>query len=370
MMDINKLPKLPVMNLQLFAEEKTEKPTPKKKKDARERGQVLKSADLTSALLLLAIFGTFKLLGSGAVSNIKAFMVMCFSDNDYVLGESMTTAGVTDIFLKSTFSYIKVVGPLFLVVLAASVGLNIAQVGFLYSSKAIGFKMSRLNPFEGIKRMVSLRSLVQLLKSILKTIIIGYIVYKEFTKQIGGIPGLIGLDLRNSISIIIDCILDIGFKAGIALAILGILDYLYQWWQYTKDLRMTKQEVKEEYKQMEGDPQIRGKIKERQRQIGMSRMMQSIPDADVVVTNPTHYAVAISYKQDEQKAPVVVAKGKDYIALKIREKAKEHNVEIVENREVARALYDSTEIGQEIPFELYQAVAEILAYVYRLKNQI
>ena len=357
------------MNLQLFAEEKTEKATPKRRKDAREKGQVLKSMELNTTFILLSAFLGIKFTGPAAVKELERFLIL-FLDGTRIPHDVITISLTRELMIDAALSFGTVMVPFCLIVLLAGLAINYVQVGFLFSSKAMGFKFNRLNLLEGLKRMVSSKSFVQLLKAIIKTAIIGYTVYKEFMKSLASIPGLMGNDLLTGISYIIEGIFNIAFNACIAFAILSVLDYLYQWWEHEKELRMSKQEIKDEYKQMEGDPQLKGKIREKQRQIAMSRMMQQVPKADVVITNPTHFAVALLYEEADEKAPVVVAKGQDYMALRIRKIAREHNVHIVENRPLARSLYQSTEVGKEIPLEMYKAVAEILAYVYRMKKNL
>jgi flagellar biosynthetic protein FlhB len=257
-----------------------------------------------------------------------------------------------------------------LTILAAGLVIHFVQVGFLFTSKPLGFKLSRMNPLEGMKRLFSPRSFTQLFKSILKVVIIGITVYNGFMDSLVGIPGVMEQDLISGVSFMIEGIFNIAFDACLAFAILSVADYLYEWWMHEKDLRMTKQEIKEEFRQMEGDPQIKSRIREKQRQIGMSRMMQQVPEADVVIANPTHFAVALKYEETNDKAPVVIAKGQDYIALRIRKVAEENHIRVVENKPLARSLYQSAEIGKEIPVEMYKAVAEILAYVYKMKKNL
>jgi len=355
------------INLQLFAEEKTEKATPKKRKDAREKGDVLKSTELNSTVVLLAGLLGMKIWGPKAVERLKAFMVSYLSGEEWALLD-LTAESAGSLALQAMISFILTAGPFMLTVLAAGLAINLIQTGFLFTGKTLGFKFSRINPLEGIKRLFSARNLVQLLKSIIKTVVIGFTVYKGFMDSLAGIPGVMQRNLLSGSSFMIKGILDIAMDACIVFAIISIADYLYEWWMHEKSLRMTKQEVKEEVKQMEGNPQIKGRIRSKQRQMAMARMMQQVPHADVVITNPTHYAAALKY-EDKSRAPVVVAKGKDHMALRIRKIAQEHNVHIVENRPLAQSLYRMVEVGEEIPVELYKAVAEILAYVYRLKNQ-
>lgn len=218
--------------------------------------------------------------------------------------------------------------------------------------------------------MFSMKSLVELVKSFIKIIAVGFIVYKYAINQLSTIFNTMAMDIPTIIETLITLVISIGYRAGIVLLVIAILDYYYQKYDYEKSLRMSKQEVKEEYKQTEGNPQIKSKIKEKQRQISMRRMMQDVPKADVIITNPTHYAVAIQYDPKEFMAPRVIAKGQDLVAHNIKRIAKENNLPIVENKQLARTLFKSVEIGELIPPELYQAVAEILAYVYRINNKV
>jgi len=351
------------------AGERTEKATPKKRRDAREKGNVFKSADVNAAVTLLILFGVFKISGSHMVDRLKEAMTKYLrfgSNSDF----SFNIKNVSLIFLDAILFIVKTGLPIFVVAVLAGVIINYIQIGFLFTTKPLEMKLDKLNPLAGFKRIFSVRSLFELLKSSIKIFAIGYLAYKEIKDNFEGLPRLIEYDYETSWSIIMDIAMSLAFKSGIVLGILAVFDYLYQWWQYERDLKMTKQEVKEEYKLLEGDPTIKGKIRSKQRQMGMARMMKSVPTADVVITNPTHYAVAIKYDDKVDKAPVVVAKGKDYLALKIKEVAKEHNVEMVENRPLAQSLYIYCEVGHQIPPDLYQAVAEVLAYVYRLKHKI
>jgi flagellar biosynthetic protein FlhB len=357
------------MNLQLFAEEKTEKATPKRRKDAREKGQVLRSTELNSTFILLTAFLAIKLLGPSVVTELKRFMSLCLN-GVIQANEPVTIELVTELGMQAVTSFALVAAPFMLTVLAAGLAINTVQVGFLFTTKPLGFKLNRINPLEGMKRLFSPRNLMQLFKSILKVVIIGYTVYKDFMNSLAGIPGVMGQDLASGVNYLINGVFKIAFDACIAFAILSVADYLYEWWMHEKNLRMTKQEVKEEFKLMEGNPQIKGRIRDKQRQMAMSRMMQQVPEADVVITNPTHFAVALKYEESSGKAPVVIAKGQDYMALRIRKIAEEHRIQVVENKPLARSLYQSVEVGEEIPFEMYKAVAEILAYVYRMKKKL
>jgi len=358
------------VNLQLFADsgEKTEKATPRKKSKAREEGQVLQSRELTAAIVLLCMFIGLRAFGGFMYEEIlgcfkKVFTVYFEEDSLFTIN------GVMKVFDESLLSLLKTVGPLFAIALLMGLISGYAQVGFLFSTKTLGIKLNRINPLNGFKRIFSARSLVELLKSILKVAVVGYVGYSYIKGKSNDILSIMDMDVISIASYIGVTSTNVGIRMGMAMLVIGVMDYGYQWWEYEKSLRMTKQEVKEEYKETEGNPQIKSRIKQKQRQISMRRMLQDIPKADVVITNPTHFAVAVKYDSNVADAPIVLAKGQDYIALRIKEIAKESNVEIVENKPLARTLYETVEIGGKIPPELYQAVAEVLAYVYNLKRK-
>jgi Flagellar biosynthesis pathway, component FlhB len=242
------------------------------------------------------------------------------------------------------------------------------QVGFLSTTETLTPKLEKINPIAGFKRLFSMRSVVEMIKSILKFIVLSYILYKQIYKDFPRFPTLISSSFEVSVSYMVELTMNIAFKLGLALLIIGVADYLYQWWQHEKELMMSKQEVKDEYKTTEGDPNIKGKIKQKQLQMSMLRMMSDVAKADFVITNPTHYAIAIMYDEKVSSAPIVLAKGKDFVAQKIKEKAKENEIEMIENRPLAQALYVAVDIGEQIPPEFYAAVAEILVKIYSIKR--
>ncbi len=246
---------------------------------------------------------------------------------------------------------------------------NYIQIGFLFTGQPLAPKFSKLNPIEGAKRLFSLKSVVEFLKSLLKILIIGGVVYLTLWGERTNITTISKMPLADVLSYTGGLTLELGLKIGMILLVLAILDYFYQRYEFEKSLRMSKQDIKDEHKKSEGDPLIKRKIREKQMRMAIQRMMQEIPKADVVITNPTHYAVALQYDTGRMEAPTVLAKGRDYVALKIKEAAGKHGIVIMENRPLARALYDQVEIGQTIPAELFQAVAEVLAYVYKLKRK-
>ena len=358
------------INLQLFAEssgEKTEKATQKKRREARKKGQVLQSREFTSALVLLFVFIVPKLFGSFIYSQITGYTTELFTD--YSREETIYSIGsIRKLGINTMMLLIKVMLPVFAAAVVTGVAISYAQVGFLLTTETLMFKLERINPLSGLKRIFSMRGFAELLKSLLKITIIGYMVYSFINSEALGVMKTMELEVMSSAAYIANTTLSIGIKICIALIVFGAADYFYQWYEYEKSLKMTKQEVKEEYKQTEGNPEIKSKIKQRQRQMSMSRMLQEVPKADVVITNPTHFAVAVKYDEALSEAPLVTGKGQDYLALRIREIAEENSIEIVENKMLARTLYDTVDVGESIPPELYQAVAEILAYVYNLKG--
>lgn len=360
-----------LLNLQLFAGEgeKTEKATPKRKQDARKKGQVLHSREISSALVLLIVFLSMKLLGNYMYSEITAFFRLCMNElavsfDAWSVSEVLRLLGIVMIQL------LKIVGPLFGIALVVGVVANYAQVGSLFTMETLRPKFSNLNPINGIKRIFSIRGLVELLKALIKITVVGVVAWQSLRAEENNIVKLMDLDLISSAGYIFSTTIDIAVKICVIMVIIGVLDYGYQWWQYEKDLKMSKQEVKEEYKEMEGNPEIKQKIKQKQREISMRRMLSEVPKADVVITNPTHYAIAIRYDPKKAPAPIVVAKGQDYLAQRIKDVAKANGVETVENKPLAQALFKAVDIGKQVPPELYQAVAEILAFVYQLKGKL
>lgn len=354
------------MDLQLFADEKTEKATPKRRRDMREKGNIPQSKELNSALVLIGCFvmlyicATF--ITNILIENTAQMLSLKIEDPLFSID------GIQNLMFFSATRYLKALAPVTGISLGLGLLASYLQVGFVFTAKPLEPKLSRINPIEGLKRIFSRRSLAQLVKSFLKICIIGYLTYKFLARRYPDLPRMLDMSLEELIRTIGITTVQAGIYAGAVLLVLAVLDYYYQRYEYEKSIMMTKHEVKEEYKQMEGSPQIKSKIRERQRQMSMHRMMAEVPKADVVITNPTHYAIALKYEPERAKAPIVVAKGRDLIALKIKEIAKENEIQTVENRELARSLYETTEIGCVIPPELYQAVAEVLAFVYSINK--
>lgn len=357
------------LNLQLFSEgDKTEKPSPKKRSDAREEGQIVQSKEINTVVILFVCFLALKFLGGFLVLEFEKLFEGIFSNLDK-----------TDIFLhednirRNFLNIVKIIGitslPILMVSFLGALVVNYAQVGFLFTTKPLKWKLDRLDPIQGFKRLFSKKAIFELLKSILKIVLVGFVAYKYVNNQMNRIISYPGYEtisfLSNFANLVYKAMTNI---LGILLA-LSIMDYFFQWRSHEKNLMMTKQELKEEYKQAEGDPMIKGKIKERQRQMAMSRMMQDIKSADVIITNPTHFAVAIKYDPSKYDAPYLLGKGQDLIAQNIKEVARENEIPIVENKPLARAIYADVEINEFIPEELYELVAEVLAYVYSLKEE-
>lgn len=353
-------------DLQLFSQEKTEEATPKRKEEARKKGQVAKSVEINSAFAILTAFLAIKLAGPYIYTELTDYMQITYSN---LVMKDFTIQSVHLLFINFSLVFLKAALPVMVAILAISLTINFLQVGFNFSLEPLMPQLDRINPLSGLQRMFSKRSLAELIKSIFKVVIISYFIYRFISQELLHVSALSSLDLAETLQIAASLTLDLAFQIGAVILVLAILDFYYQWWEHNQSLKMSKQEVKEEFKQTEGNPQIKGKIKERQRAMAMRRMMQEVPKANVVVTNPTHYAIALLYDQS-MSAPIVVAKGQDFIAQKIKQLAKENNVAIVENKPLARSLYNIAEIGQAIPAELYQAVAEVLAHVYRLKKRL
>ncbi|MNO11988.1 Flagellar biosynthetic protein FlhB [compost metagenome] len=354
------------LDLQLFAGEKTEKATPKKRQDARKKGQVAKSQELSGAVVLLSTF--LSLLAFG--SFFKDRLIYLYSDVFYHrLMMDVTKENVMIMFGDFGIQLLLLLAPVFLVILVMGVLANYIQVGFLLTGDPLKMKLSKIDPIKGFKNIFSMRSLVQFLKTLLKLAIIGVLVYTTIWGERDKIAMMGRIPVQDAFNFTAKLTMSLGLKIGAALLVLSVLDYIYQKYDHEKNLKMSKQDIKEEYKKMEGDPLIKSKIRERQRRMALQRMMQEVPKADVIITNPTHFAVALKYDGSEMEAPEVVAKGQDYVALRIKEIAKEHGVVTVENKPLARALFQRTEIGDSIPGDLFQAVAEVLAYVYKLKGK-
>lgn len=356
------------IDLQLFAE-KTEKPTPKRREKAAQKGQIAQSAEINSVVVLLATFLAFKIFTPYMIDEwtaLTAYLYQISSQQNFTIDYRTLQTMFIMVLLSST----KILAPIMGGALVGGLAASYFQVGFRFDVEAVAIKFENINPISGFKRIFSVRSLAELVKSIIKLVLVGYIVYSEYTKEIMNFTRLSDMNLKASSAFIGTVTLNVVFKVVVWLVVLAVADYIFQKLQLEKQLRMSKEEVKQEHKDSEGDPQLKGKIKQKQRQMSMARMMQVLPRADVVITNPTHFAVALQYDASTMSAPMVIAKGQDRMAQRIKEAAREHNIVIVENKPLAQSLFSSTEIGDAVPVELFQAVAEVLAFVYKLKGKI
>lgn len=346
---------------------KTEKATPKKRRDERKKGNVFLSKDVVAVASLLGTFFVLQLSSGFIVEQLKKFMEFVISSGSEPLGQIESFVGMVG--SHGGLVLLKTLGPLIGVAVLSSVAATFAQTRFLVSGEALKPKFNRINPLEGFKRLFSLRSLIEAFKGILKISILLYIIYTCLTGMFGESSKYLYTDIPSACIHLFKEMMGMVWKIAIAFTVLAAVDFFYQWWDYERQMKMTKEEIKEEYKQLEGNPQIKGKIREIQRQRARQRMMQQVPQADVVIRNPTHVAVALRYHPEEDSAPIVLAMGLDEVALRIVKTAEEHKVPTVENVPLARALYAGSELNREIPEELYGAVAEVLVYIFRLNEK-
>jgi flagellar biosynthetic protein FlhB len=360
------------LDLQLFAKEgpggeKTEDATSKKLQDVREEGNVAKSTEVVTAATLLSLFVCMK-IGIGFVGNrLLGTFSKFYSLITRFIAEGFNLHNFRFLLTRVSLELLIAIAPFLLTGLVVAVVANMLQFQFKATAKPLQPKFSKINPLNGIKRMFSPNTLVELVKSLIKIGFIAYLAYSVFVNHVKDIYLLYDMSIKQAIGLMFDIVMELGVKISVLFIIIGAADLFYQRWKFKEDNKMTKQEVKDEYKNSEGDPKIKGQQRQRMQQASQRRMMAAIPEADVVITNPTHFAVALAYESGKGQAPVVVAKGADFIAAKIKEIAKENNVAIVENKPLARMLYYNVDLDAEIPPELYQAVAEVLAYVYQLK---
>jgi flagellar biosynthetic protein FlhB len=345
--------------------QKTENATSKKREQQRKEGNIVLSQDIVSSAVLLCLFGTLKVMGHQFLTDLAAGMT-------HFLGSSGANISGAGDMQAQYIVVLTIAAEVLIPILALSIGVSVvatmAQTRLLVTPSIIKVKFNKLSPISGIKNIFSMKSLMETLKSIVKIIIIGYIMFVEIEAQLPVIVTLYNTSVVNSVSLAAQIIMDICFKATIAFLIIGVVDYFYQWWDFERRIKMSKEEIKEEYKQTEGSPETKGRIKNEQRRLARSRQIQAVPSADVVIRNPTHYAIALKYERDRSKAPRVVAKGQNNVALKIVEIAEASRVHVIENKPLAQALYKTVDVGDEIPQEFYKAVAEVLAYIYRLKR--
>jgi flagellar biosynthesis protein FlhB len=347
-------------------QEKTEPATDKKRSDAREKGKVLKSMDINSAMALMTGLLVLGAGGTLMATQLKSFAISIFSN---VASIELTPAGVSELVLNALLTTGIVLTPVLLALFVIGLLSNLTQVGFLFTTTTLQPKFSSMNPGKGIKKiMMSRRSVIELLKNLFKVAIVAIAAYVSLKGTLPDALTLMDGSVESVADLMVSLSLGVGWKIAVAFLAVSVGDYVFQKFEYERELKMSKQEVKEEAKMLEGDPTVRGKIRTIQRQIAYKRMMQDVPKADVVVTNPTHLAIALKYDMAKMSAPTVVAKGADLIAQRIKEIAMEHNVPIVEDKPLARLLYSSADVGDPVPQKLFQAVAQVLAYIYRMRN--
>lgn len=349
----------------MAAGDKTEAPTPRRRSEARKKGQVAKSPEVNTALILLVSFWVLQSAGPAAADSYLSLMKHFFSSLGTVQFDiSDVHAGILAVGLVM----VKILAPLILTIVVVGVVANLGQVGFLFSGEALKVDPKKINPLSGAKRLFALRSVVDLLKSLLKITIVSIVIYNVVRDNIGVLLAAPRMSVDASIGAILQVAIKSGIQVGVVMLVIAAADFIYQRYEFEKNLKMTKEEIREEMKRYE-NPQLKSRIRARQRQIAMNRMMSAVPKADVVITNPTHFAVALKYDNKKMNAPLVVAKGQRLVAQRIKAVAKENKVPMVENRPLARSLFSSVEIGQSIPDNLFQAVAEVLAFVYRMKQK-
>lgn len=365
-------------NLQFFAKEgmggeKTEPATQKKLNDARKEGQVAKSREISNGLGILALFLLLKIW----VGHMGTQMMEIFP-SIYGLMPQMVTfwhgelpqAESSIVFRMMLMQVLRIIAPILLIGFLVAFLSNYVQVKWKPTSKPLRPKFSKLNPLKGFKKLFSVQSLVELVKAAAKIILVMYVCYGFLKDKWAILLNLYALSLMQALGITANIVTDLGIRIAALYMIIAAADFIYQKVKFKNDMKMSKQEVKDEFKQQEGDPAVKSKIRQKMMEVSRRRMMQNLPQADVVITNPTHLAVAVKYDPQVADAPVVIAKGEDYLAAKIKEIAKENHIEIVENKPLARMLYANVDVGQMVPPELYQAVAEVLAFVYHLQGKV
>ncbi|ADL05975.1 flagellar biosynthesis protein FlhB [Lacrimispora saccharolytica] len=351
----------------MAGDSKTEKATPKKRRDERKKGHVAVSKDVVMVASLLGIFMMLKLLFPFMYKTLRNYMIKYIS-----LAPAAETLSdyTTKAYMDTVIAVLKACFPILLAAVLLAVIATGVQTRFLFTKSNLAPKFDRLNPLQGIKNILSVKSLVELIKSLIKIIILILILYQIIKGDLRAVARTIDMELQDSAVYVLNAILEMIIKVSIVFLAIAGFDFFYQWWDFERQIRMSKQELKEEYKQTEGNPEIKGRIRNIQRERARSRMMQAVPTADVIVRNPTHYAVALRYNIEKDNAPVLVAKGQDELALRIVAVGEENGVYVLENKPLARGIYAGTQVGAEIPPEYYGMVAEILVYVYRMNNKI
>ena len=343
--------------------ERTESATPKRRQEAREKGQILKSVEVNTAALLIAsaAFLQWAMPGMSA-----ALLEMTRDLLDVSQVQDYTPNALRIQMIHLGLEVLKLVGPIVLGIMLVGVVSNVGQFGFLLSGHAIQPQLSRVNPLDGFKRIFSMRTLVELVKTVAKVGIVGLFAWQALQDKGPLLVALADMQAGAAGYAVSGAVMEVVWKVAGAFVVIALIDFIYQRWFYEKSLRMSKEEIKEEMKQSEGNPHMRARLRQRARALARQRMMQQVPTADVVITNPTHFAIAIKYESG-MEAPKVIAKGERLLAQQIKKIARENNVPMVENKPLAQALFKACQVGQAVPPELYKAVAEVLAFVYRMR---
>ena len=343
---------------------KTEKASPKKLRDTRKKGEIPKSPDLTSAVTFIVFILAATFLGNYILKYSLLYLQNYLSAGFTVNGLENNLA---DIGMKSIMFVLVLAGPFLAIAFVAALIASIVQTGFLFSVDPIKFKLSKINPISGFKNMFSKKTVFTLFKNVAKLTLVFWMAYKTLETSVYLILNASNVGTEKLFFLMSDLVMELGTQLGIVLLILGLIDYIYQVYDYRKNLKMSKQELKDEFKESEGDPQIKSQRRQRYRQLTKGAL-HDVETATAIITNPTHLAIAIRYEKGKDEVPIIVAKGADHQAAKIRERAKAFNVPIIENKPIARAMYKTVEIGQPVPMDLYQAIAEILALVYQMEE--
>jgi flagellar biosynthetic protein FlhB len=347
------------------SEEKTEPATPHRKQEARKKGQIAKSTDLNGAVVTGAVIAVLFGIRGYFGENISAYVEYILSGE---MNTALTSAQLFDLYKLSLLVFLKIMAPVLIATVISAFLANFMQAGIVFSFEAMKPKLSHINPVEGFKRIYSKRAFFEFFKTLLKVLIIGLVIFNLIEKALPQLILLFNMNLVKSADYITRLVFRISIIATVTFFIISVLDFVYQKWEFSRSLRMSVDEIKKEFKQTEGDPQIKAQIRAKQRMMSMNRMMQSIPEATVVVTNPTHLAVVLKY-DDSMEAPQVVAKGAGYVAVRIKEEAAKYQIPIVEDKPLARSLFKVSEIGDYIPADLYQAVAGVIAAIYSLRKK-
>ncbi len=350
--------------------QKTERATAKKRRDERKKGNVFLSGDAVSISVMVCGFAVLFISAPNIVKQVYTYILYCMSLITDMVGNEIPSISFVQLFSNFIVSLALASGPFFLTCILVAVGVTFFQTRMLFAFDSIKPKFSKLNPIKGFSRLFSIRSVVEAAKGILKIGLLLYIIASYILSRTGMFAKYLHTDLRVAATHMFESIFGVIIYVSMAYIALAVFDIFYKKWEYERDMRMTKQEVKDEYKQLEGDPKVKRRIKQMQRKMARSRMIQQVPKADVIIKNPTHFAVALRYKAEKDNAPIILAMGQDELAKRILQVGEENNVIIIENKPLARSLYATGKLYNEIPPDLYNAVAEVLVYIYKLKGKI